>query len=87
MRNLLLFLLFLAGIYYFRRAFNKPGGGGGMGQADAEAPRQSNPPPAAEIEQMVPCAHCGLHVPESESVKAGGRVYCSEAHRRLGPRD
>lgn len=86
MRNLLLFLLFLAGVYYFRRAFNKPGGGG-TGQPGADSPRQSSPPPVAEIEQMVPCAHCGLHVPESESVKGGGRVYCSEAHRRLGPRD
>jgi uncharacterized protein len=38
-----------------------------------------------EIEQMVACAHCGLHVPESEGVRAGG-FFCSEEHRRLGPR-
>ena len=46
-------------------------------------------PPRAdvqEIEQMVPCAHCGLHVPESEAVRGGGSVYCCDEHRRLGPR-
>ncbi len=33
------------------------------------------------IEQMVKCAYCGLHVPESEAVRADGRYYCSNAHR------
>lgn len=32
-------------------------------------------------EKMVACAHCGVHMPESEGVVAGARVYCSEAHR------
>lgn len=36
---------------------------------------------------MVACAHCGLHLPQSESVgDAGGRPYCSDAHRLAGPR-
>ena len=46
-------------------------------------------PPRAEvqeIEQMVACAHCGLHVPESEGVRGAGGFFCSEEHRRLGPR-
>ena len=38
-------------------------------------------------EAMVACAHCGLHLPQSEAVvDAGGRPYCSEAHRLAGPR-
>jgi len=37
--------------------------------------------PAAE--RMVACAHCGVNLPESESVRAGGRHFCSEEHRRL----
>lgn len=36
-------------------------------------------------EPMRQCAHCGVHLPASESVSAGGRDYCSEAHRDAGP--
>ncbi len=39
------------------------------------------PPP---VEPMVPCAHCGVNVPRSEALGAGGRFFCSEEHRRLG---
>ena len=39
----------------------------------------------AASEQVVACAHCGLHVPRSDAVIAtdGVTVYCSPAHRRL----
>lgn len=33
-------------------------------------------------EQIRACALCGLHVPESEGVRAGDRFYCCEAHRQ-----
>jgi uncharacterized protein len=33
---------------------------------------------------MVACAHCGVNLPESDSVRVGERHYCSEEHRRLG---
>jgi len=48
--------------------------------ADASAPPQS--PPVAE--KMVSCAHCGVYLPESDSVVDGEAAYCSEAHRALG---
>jgi uncharacterized protein len=35
--------------------------------------------PAAQ--NMVCCAQCGLNVPQSEAVAAGGRWYCCEQHR------
>lgn len=36
---------------------------------------------------MTACAHCGVHLPESEAVRDEREAaYCSEAHRRLGPR-
>lgn len=38
----------------------------------------------ATPEKMVVCAHCKLHVPESECVTADGRQYCCEEHRQLG---
>lgn len=44
-----------------------------------ETPRREVPP-----ERMVTCAHCGVHMPLSDSVAAGGRYYCCEAHRQTG---
>ncbi|MBI2277649.1 MAG: hypothetical protein HYU74_09880 [Dechloromonas sp.] len=44
------------------------------------APR-SDPPP----EKMVTCAHCGVHLPESDALQEGGRAYCNAAHRDAGP--
>jgi uncharacterized protein len=32
-------------------------------------------------EDMVRCAHCGVHLPRSESVKSGQAFYCSVEHR------
>ena len=49
------------------------------------------PPPrpaahsSAVIENMTSCAHCGLHFPASEAVRAEGRDYCSPAHVPLPP--
>jgi uncharacterized protein len=37
-------------------------------------------PPAAS-EDMVRCSQCGVHLPKSESILAGGKFFCSEAHR------
>jgi uncharacterized protein len=35
---------------------------------------------------MVRCAHCGLHLPQTEAVPDdAGRSYCSTAHRAAGP--
>jgi uncharacterized protein len=36
---------------------------------------------------MLACAHCGVHLPQSDALfDAGGRPYCGEAHRLAGPR-
>lgn len=45
-------------------------------------PTGSLEPDVSPAENMVTCAHCGVHLPESEAVCAGGAVYCSDAHRR-----
>lgn len=29
---------------------------------------------------MVECAHCGLHLPESDAITRGGQRYCSAEH-------
>jgi uncharacterized protein len=30
---------------------------------------------------MVVCAQCGVHLPQSDSIKANGAYFCCEAHR------
>lgn len=50
------------------------------------SPRAGRRPPA-EPTAMRECAHCGLHLPQAEALSDDqGRPYCSEAHRRAGPR-
>jgi uncharacterized protein len=34
------------------------------------------------VAKMVACAHCGVHIPESEAVREGDRYFCGEEHRR-----
>jgi len=44
---------------------------------------RKNIPPQDEpvTEDMVRCAHCGVHLPRSESIQAQGLSFCSAAHR------
>lgn len=52
--------------------------------AAGRARREAGDPAArAQVggEMMVRCAHCGVHLPASEAISAGGRTYCDRAHR------
>ena len=54
-----------------------------------ERPKQSKraePQPVAD-DDMVKCAHCGVHIPAAEAVRDGGSAYCSDRHRLAGKRD
>ena len=44
--------------------------------------RRESQTPAAGPEDMVRCAHCGVHLPRSECVASEGRSYCSADHER-----
>lgn len=46
---------------------------------DAKAARKQSV--ARDEGRMLVCAHCGVYFPEQDAVRAGGQVYCSEAHR------
>jgi uncharacterized protein len=37
------------------------------------------------VAQMVRCARCAVFVPVAEALPEGGKYYCSDEHRRLGP--
>jgi uncharacterized protein len=34
-----------------------------------------------QTEDMVRCAHCGVHLPRSECILSQGQTFCSPAHR------
>ena len=41
---------------------------------------------AALADEMVVCAHCGVHLPRGEALVERESIYCGDEHRRLGPR-
>jgi uncharacterized protein len=64
----LLFLLAVAVVVYLLlRSYRRPA---------------AKPDTSAPVEEMVRCVQCGVHLPKSESILAGGNFYCSDAHRR-----
>lgn len=65
MSRLLLLIAIAAVVYQLLRSYRK------------STPRQDHP----VVEDMVRCAHCGVHVPRSESILAGGNFFCSVEHR------
>lgn len=65
MSRLLLLVAIAVVVYLLIRSFRK------------NAFRQETP----EVEDMVRCAHCGVHLPKGESVQADGRFFCSAEHR------
>lgn len=42
--------------------------------------RTDAPPPAAKSANMVRCAVCGVHLPESEAILSNRLHYCCEEH-------
>jgi len=54
--------------------------------ARRDSPSKPAPGPAAKIEDMVVCAHCGVHLPASLALHVQGRSYCNAAHLDAGPR-
>jgi uncharacterized protein len=51
-----------------------------------ESQRPEPPPPDAGAQDTVRCARCGLFVLRSEAFSDGNHFYCSEEHRKAGPR-
>jgi len=65
MSRLLLIIAIAAVVYLLIRSFRK------------QPPQQD----VAITEDMVRCAHCGVHLPKGESVLADGHFFCSAEHR------
>lgn len=66
--NRLLFLIGIAAVVYLLiRAYRKNSAQQGQGKTVEE--------------DMVRCAHCGVHLPKGESVQSDGQFFCSTEHR------
>ncbi|EGI76265.1 PP0621 family protein [Hylemonella gracilis] len=77
MKFLLLLLIILLAIWLLRS--------GRTAEPQTKRPSDSTrrPPPQSAPEDMVRCAHCGLHLPMHEAVASSSAYYCSVEHRRL----
>jgi uncharacterized protein len=69
----LLLLIVLALVFYMLGRKRQP--------PPAQPPASSGPPPVSRGQTMVACAHCGLHLPEQESLPGRGGAFCSTEHR------
>ena len=45
--------------------------------------QQTSNPSDKQPQNMVRCAHCGVHLPENDAISSGKAVYCTSAHRDL----
>ena len=75
-----LVVLVVVGIGVWSLLSRLRGPGGGAGKV-----RQDSKPGTVAPQEVVPCAHCGLHLPSADAVTDGALHYCGDAHRRLGP--
>jgi uncharacterized protein len=67
MSRLIVIFAIVAVVYFLLRSYFKR-------SPKADTPESS--------EEMVRCVQCGVHLPKSEAILAGGEYFCCEAHRR-----
>jgi uncharacterized protein len=58
----------------------------GRSAGNGKPPRSGRRDGRGSAEEMVSCAHCGVHLPRSEALAARSLHYCSAAHRDAPPR-
>lgn len=46
------------------------------------ADRNVQRPADTQAEDMVDCAHCGVHLPRGEGIMSGSRYFCSKEHEQ-----
>lgn len=52
-----------------------------------DAARETRDEPAREVDELVRCAHCGVHVPRVDALSQHGRHFCGPEHARLGSQE
>jgi uncharacterized protein len=72
MKYFLFLLTLFVLLWLLRGALNRRRGGPGSSRS---APSSKSP------QQMIACAHCGVHLPRDEALPGRGGVFCGDAHR------
>ena len=67
MSRLIFIIVIIALVYWLFKSYRK------------QPPEQDKPP---KTQDMVSCAHCGIHLPKNESIFVDGKYYCCTAHSR-----
>jgi uncharacterized protein len=67
MSRLIFIIVIISLVYWLFKSYRK------------QPPGQDEPP---RTQDMVSCAHCGIHLPKNESLLADGKYYCCAAHSR-----
>jgi len=75
-RLILIAVAIAVAVWLLRRALTDP-----KDRAKQQPERAGTP------DELVRCAHCGVHLPRSEARPAGDRQYCSDDHAARGPRE
>jgi uncharacterized protein len=70
MKYLVLLLIVFAGIWWIRQ------------QRQTNHTHSQKSRSASHAVTMVPCTHCGTHVPETDTLRGKQGLYCSESHRQ-----
>jgi uncharacterized protein len=65
MSRLLLIIAIVVVVYLLIRSFRK------------QTPKKD----VTKAEDMVRCAHCGVHLPKKESIQVDGEFFCCTEHR------
>ena len=78
-----LLIILVIGLVFFMLGFkrSRPGVKPPAPPPAPPAPPPAPPAPPAVPQHIVSCAHCGLHLPQSEALPGLGGVFCSAAHR------
>jgi len=76
MKYLLVFAVLAIAFYVWR-----------AGRRDAPRDPGTRPGKAPQVQDMVQCASCAVHLPRGDSLPGpDGAVYCSEEHRQRAQR-
>jgi uncharacterized protein len=75
-RLLLIVIVVLVGVWWLL----------GRGGRTIKGDGRPGPARGRGAEEMVQCAHCGVHLPRGDAVMDGALAYCGNAHRAAGPR-
>lgn len=70
MSKILLIAIAFAALFWLLRSHRR--------RADNGVQRPADP----QTEDMVDCAHCGVHLPRGEGIVSGPRYFCSAEHER-----